>query len=54
MDCTWEAERPLQNHRERTVTGAYEPDGLLNWIFFDEALQRDGRAYPVTRTTAPF
>lgn len=84
IDSAWVAERPFQNHRERTVTGAWEPaplelpvgtvvvrldqplgrlafilleprsdDGLLNWNFFDEALQRDGRTYPVTRTTAP-
>ena len=29
-------------------------DGLLNWNFFDDALQRDGRYCPVLRTTAAF
>jgi len=29
-------------------------DGLLDWNFFDEALQRDGRYFPVLRTTAAF
>ena len=85
VDSTWTAERPFQNHRERTVRGAYEQvqqelpagtvvvrvdqplgrlafflleprsdDGLLNWNFFDDALQRDGRYCPVLRTTAAF
>lgn len=29
-------------------------DGLLNWNFFDEALQREPRYYPVVRIITPF
>lgn len=85
VDSTWVAERAFQNHRERTVTGAYEPaqqelpagtvvvrvdqplgrlafflleprsdDGFLDWDFFDDALRREPRSYPILRTFSVF